>query len=198
MMADITTVRGLFGLQEFKVGAVLDVFSRLPLAAQVFLKEPSAEQMLALLWSAISRHEPPRHFVSDQGAQFTATAFREALARHGIRQRFGAIGRTGSIAIIERFWRTLKDATRVRLLKPLRQEDLEHRLQSALLHYSAFRPHTALGGATPIEAFCGLPPAHLTAVRPPRGRPGEGKAECPFVIEFLDDERRFPIVTRAA
>lgn len=61
--------------------------------------------------------DPERHFVSDQGAQFTATAFRETLAALGIKQRFGAIGKTGSIAIVERFWTSLKDTLCLRLCR---------------------------------------------------------------------------------
>jgi transposase InsO family protein len=79
----------------------IDVFSRMPLAAKVFLREPGAEAMLALVHQAARSHGAPRHFVSDQGAQFTAEAFRSALKTSGIQQRFGAIGKAGSIAIVD-------------------------------------------------------------------------------------------------
>jgi transposase InsO family protein len=49
-----------------------------------------------------------RYVVTDHGPQFTAAAFAEALCRRGIRPRRGAIGRTGSVAIIERLWRSMK------------------------------------------------------------------------------------------
>ena len=108
-MADITTIPSLFRLFSFKLVVVLDVFSRMPLVAKVFWKEPSARQMGRLIQRAALRFGPPRHFVSDKGTQFTAKRFRKTLRRFGTRQRFGAIGRHGSIATIERFWRTLKD-----------------------------------------------------------------------------------------
>src|SRR5450830_1272244 len=41
-MVDLTDVRGLFGIVTFKVGVVLDAFSRMPLSARVFGKEPSS------------------------------------------------------------------------------------------------------------------------------------------------------------
>jgi transposase InsO family protein len=105
-MIDITEIPGLFNLFNlftFKLAVVLDVFSRMPLAAQFFTKEPTAQQMADLIKHAAAKHSPPKHFISDQGSQFTSQIFRNALANLGINQRFGAIGHTGSIAIIERF-----------------------------------------------------------------------------------------------
>jgi transposase InsO family protein len=58
---------------------VLDLKSRFPLAFGVFRKEPTAEEMLGVLDRAFRRHGRPRHFVSDQGSQFTATIFKETL-----------------------------------------------------------------------------------------------------------------------
>jgi Integrase core domain. len=40
--------------------------------------------------------------VTDKGACFTAEAFQAAVTRHGLKPRFGAVGRHGSIALIER------------------------------------------------------------------------------------------------
>jgi putative transposase len=109
-MMDLTEIPGLFRIFSFKLAVVIDVFSRMPLATRVFLAEPGAEAVAGLITLAASSHGAPRHFVSDQGAQFTAEAFRAGLKTLGIRQRFGAIGKTGSIAIVERLWRTLKEA----------------------------------------------------------------------------------------
>lgn len=82
---------------------------------------------------------------------------------------------------------------------PLHREDLEHRLALALVHYLCFRPHEGLLGATPAEAFFGTTPSHQAAVEPPRGRPGEGPGQSPFVIDCLDPAtRRFPVLKRAA
>jgi transposase InsO family protein len=44
-------------------------------------------------------HGRPRHFVSDQGSQFTAHIFRETLAALSIRQRFGAIGGPSTLTL---------------------------------------------------------------------------------------------------
>ena len=40
-----------------------------------------------------------------------------------MKQRFGAVGKKGSIALIERLWRTLKDTLGLRLLRPLARSE---------------------------------------------------------------------------
>jgi hypothetical protein len=67
-----------------------------------------------------------------------------------------------------------------------------------LLHYAQFRPHQGLGGATPAEMYFGRTPSHLSAIPPPRGRPGEGPTDLPFRIEYLDAERLLPVLVRKA
>jgi transposase InsO family protein len=197
-MMDFTPVKGLFGLQQFAIATVLDVYSRLPLAVRVFDSEPSAAQAVGLAEAALRAHGRPRHFISDQGAQFTAEVFRENLAAHGIRQRFGAVGKHGSIGIIDRFFRTLKESLGLATWRHLHREDLERRLETALTHYAVFRPHQALSGATPAEVFFGDEPACRSAVRPPRATDANGPAAVPFRMSYLDAEQRFPIVEKIA
>jgi hypothetical protein len=109
--------------------------------------------------------------VTDQGAQFTAVIFRVLLTSLGIRQRFGAVGKKGSIALIERCWRTLKHTLRLRFRRPLTKADLQRRAGYALVHYAFCRPHSALGGATPaglLRPAAGRPRRCLAAARPRR------------------------------
>ena len=112
---------------------ILDVFSRFPLAARLFAKEPSADEIAELVDVAASRHGKPKRVLSDQGPQFTAESFERTLRRLGARERWGAIGSSGSIAIIERFWKTLKSAASPRSLLP---REVERRLELTLLHYA--------------------------------------------------------------
>lgn len=195
---DLTQIPGLFGTAWFHVAAIFDGFSRLPLALQVFEGEPASEEIATLFEKTRVAHGKPRHLVTDKGAQFTAEAFRSSLSAWRVRQRFGAIGKHGSIALIERFFRSLKEALGLAFARPLLREDLERRVEYALLHYAFHRPHQGLSGATPAEVYFGVKPAHLSAVRPPRGRRGESFAEPPFIIEYLDPEQRFPILKHKA
>src|SRR5450830_1286303 len=197
-MVDLTDVRGLFSLVTFKVGVVFDAFSRMPLSARVFIKEPSSAEIARFVSGTAKRHGRPSHFVSDQGRCFTGQVFRRKLRRLGVKQRFGAIGKKGSIALIERLWRTLKDTPGLRLRRPLAAEDLMEKIELGLVHYAHFRPHQALGGATPAEIYFGWAPSHLSAIPPPRGRPGEVPMVLPFRIEYLDAERLLPVLARKA
>jgi putative transposase len=197
-MADLTEVPSLFRIFSFKLAVVFDAFSRFPLAFRVFTTEPSAEHIAELFTRATSTHGTPRHFVSDQGPQFTASLFRERLAALAVRHRFGAIGKTGSIALIERLWRTLKERLRLVSLKPAHLVDLERRARNGLLYYAHLRPHQGLGGATPAELYLGLTSLHRFAIHPPRGRPGDAAAKTPFEIAYLDRERRLPFLRRKA
>ena len=86
----------------------------------------------------------------------------------------------------------------LRLLRPLVTEDLAATVEMGLLHYAHFRPHQGLGGATPAEVYFRRTPAHLAAIPPPRGRPGEGLLDLPFHVEYLDAERLLPVLVRKA
>lgn len=198
-MLDITEIPGLLRLFSFKVAVAFDVFSRSPLAARVFRSEPSAADIGCLFSTAARRFGAPRHTVSDRGSQFTAETFQNCLTRHGVRHRYGAIGRTGSIAVIERFFRTLKGLGGFRTRPPLLRVDLERRLASVLSYYTWLRPHRGLRGATPAEAVRGIRPAHLTAIPPPRGRPGEAvDVSPPFELRYLGANRSLPYLVRKA
>lgn len=102
--------------------------SRFPLAAKLFFKKPTAPEMSAIIKTAAKKHGRPKHYISDQGSQFTSDLFRATLKRLGIKQRFGAIGKYGSISIIERFWRTLKDMLRLRARRAWTPADLMRQL----------------------------------------------------------------------
>jgi hypothetical protein len=58
--------------------------------------------------------------------------------------------------------------------------------------------HQSLGEATPAEIYFGRTPSHLSAIPPPRGRPGRGPVDLPFRVEYLDAERLLPVLVRKA
>jgi putative transposase len=197
-MVDLTDVKGLFGIVTFKVAVVFDAFSRMPLSVRVFSKEASSREIARFVSKAARRHGRPAHFVSDRARCFKGGIFRSKLRRLGVKQRFGAVGKKGSIALIERLWRTLKDTLGLRLLRPLAAEALLEKIEMGLVHYAHFRPHQAPGGATPAEVYFGRTQSHLSAILPPRGRPGEGPMDSPFRVEYLDAERLLPVLVRKA
>jgi transposase InsO family protein len=198
-MLDLTEIPGFLRLFSFKLAVILDVFSRAPLAARVFYQEPTGLDMAKLLARTARRFGPPRHSVSDQGTQFKSDTFHKALARLGIKHRYGAIGKTGSIAIIERFFRTLKTIAAVRSpAAPLLRRDLESRLALAFLYYLWLRPHQGLGGAIPAQVRAGSR-NDRPAFPPPRGAPGQAvNVTLDVEIRHLDREEHLPYLVRKA
>jgi transposase InsO family protein len=85
----------------------------------VFEQQPSSVEARAFLGRAIrSAGAAPRHLITDHGSQFIDEAFGRWCARRRIRQRFGAVGKYGSIAVVERFLRSMKNECTRRLLVP--------------------------------------------------------------------------------
>ncbi len=202
LMVDVTLVKALMGFLHFRLAVVIDVFSRFPLAWRLFDTEPSAEEMASVVDEAVARarrYHPElslAHFITDKGASFTAEEFQATLARHGMKARFGAVGRHGSIAFIERLWRGLRDLLHLRLDRRLLREDLEPRIGLGLFYYSVLKPHQGLGGATPAEIYFQKEPARLSAVPPPREI--DPIPPPTFVIRHLDAARRLPVLFRKA
>jgi transposase InsO family protein len=198
-MMDVSEVRQILG-GTLCMATVFDAFSRCPLVLKVFGRKPGGKDMAELLRRAAKAFANPKYVITDLGGEFKAKVFAKAVRRVGATQRFAAADSIKATARLERFWRTLKETARLRgILLPLTAEDLEQRLQAALVFYLCFRPHEGLGGATPAEAFLGLEPAHKSAVKPPRGLPGQAPTEHPFAIDHLDPaSRSFPILKRAA
>jgi transposase InsO family protein len=176
---------------------VFDLFARMPLAWQTFWIEPSGSMLARLLERASSSFGSASVLITDRGSQFTSETFRAAAERLGIDHRFGAVGESGSIAVLERFWKTLKTELRLKSLPPLTKRELDERLALGLFHYAFLRPHQSLDGATPAEAFLRVrdPPKQGPSATP-RARRGEGPTQCPFAIRFLDGEQDLPYLVR--
>ncbi len=186
--------------------AVLDHFTRAPVAWRVFPKEPTAAGVCGVLDDAVERAgRAPRHIVSDKGHQFQSE-YRQWCNRNAVKPRFGALGQHGSIAVLERFWRSLKTECVRRLLVPLARSAMEEALAAYMRWYIEHRPHEALRGATPGEVLrgespaAGLPPFEPRARHPlARGdpaavfrRPVNGRLE--LVVAPHDGRAFLPVV----
>ena len=154
------------------VAVVADHFSRRVMGVTVFVKEPTSTVVRAFLDRAI--HDAgcaPSHFITDKGTQFTAKGFLRWCRRRGIRHRHGAVGKYGSIAIIERLMRTLKsECTRRLVVVPFRRGEFVRELTLWKGCYNAERPHEALAARTPDEVYFGRRPACRTPRFEPRAR----------------------------
>ena len=133
------------------VAVVVDQFTRRVVDLAVFRTQPDSLDIRLSLLKAFKRVGAiPRHLISDQGSQFRCPGFRRWCKQYGIRNRFGAVGRYGSIAIVERFIRTLKDEWTHRTMALAKTSMADHLWRYAIW-YNRHRPHQGLKGKTPQE-----------------------------------------------
>src|SRR5262249_3801129 len=111
---------------------------------------------------------PPNHLITDQGTQFSGAAFHQWCRCRGVRHRFGAVGQYGSLAVIERFIRALKDECTREILVPLRLDAVRREIEWYAAWYNHHRPSQALGGRTPAEVYQGRRPANARSRFEPR------------------------------
>ena len=178
---DFTCVGGLF--RSVVVGAVVDGFSRKVVALRVAPHEPTAMFAVRLVPEAARAFGAPAHLVTDHGRQFTALAFRQAVRSLGIQPRYGAVHRHGSIAVIERWWKSMKVeyARGLHLFRPVRA--IETKLRAYVRWFNEERPHQRLGQRTHDEVHFGK----VTTAR-------EVPIRAALVAELMDDDSELPLL----
>ena len=99
------------------------------------------------------------------------------------RQRFGAVGQKGSIAIIERFFLTLKNEFTRRIFVSLSSASFRRELRYFVEWFNTRRPHAGLDGRTPEEIY--------------EGKGAKTTNQCGGVVrlEFYKHRRHLPVVT---
>jgi len=183
-MMDVTEFKTLFGARTLYFAAVLDAFSRVPLAGMTSEVKPSGAAMARLCRSAATFGRP-KYLITDLGGEFIADVFKRAVKDLGTKHRFASADSIRATARLERFWKTLKEIARVRLVPPLNLADLEGRLGRALAYDAIYRPHTGLENRTPLQVFLGATTAApLRAL--PRGRKGEASRPMPIRISIAE------------
>jgi transposase InsO family protein len=86
-----------------------------------------------------------------------------------ISPRFGAVGRHGSIAVVERYHKTFKELLR-QITVPEEQAEFEQEANLIVDWYNEHRPHETLGGKTPNEIYCASSAANEVPRLEPRPR----------------------------
>lgn len=197
---DLTEIPTFLGSFPHQLALLLDGASRFPLAAQLFLRKPNADDMLAFVERSFACLGTPRHLVLDKDGCFTATRFQERIEAWGLTLRFCSADNHRANSRLERFWSTLKNHV-IRLNAPLAllaPEELQADIERALHYYAYCRPHAGLQGATPAEVYHGWEPQHRSTAQPPRGRRGEPPAPMPVTLHYLDGDRRLPFLCKVA
>jgi len=94
----------------------------------------------------------PDIFNSDQGVQFTATAFTARLERAAVRISRAGQGRAFDNIFVERLWRTLKYED-IYLHRYATVHALADGLERYFVFYNQERPHQSLDNRTPAEVY---------------------------------------------
>jgi putative transposase len=104
------------------------------------------------LKEALARHGRPDIFNTDQGSQFTSFAFTAVLQDANVKISMDGRGRFMDNIFIERQWRSSKYGC-VYLHAFETGSELQRGLEEWIGYYNARRPHAALSGRTPDEAY---------------------------------------------
>ena len=147
------------------LAVVLDWFSRRVLSWRLSITMEAAF-CVETLEDALARHGKPDIFNTDQGSQFTGTAFTGVLAGNGIAISMDGKGAWRDNVFVERLWRSVKYEEVY-----LRAYDSVSEARASIGRYLDFyngrRPHSSLDGTTPDQP---TPPRCLSAWQPNPGR----------------------------
>jgi putative transposase len=192
------------------LAVVIDHYSRRAMGFSVFPKRPTSLAVRRFLGRIIAQaNARPKYLICDKDSIFWCEKFKRWCRRKRIRPRFGAVGQHGSIALIERFMRTMKDEGMRRVLVPQRRPQIRELIDQFFAWYNEHRPHAALDGRTPNELYYRLRPANRQPRLEPRtrwprcspcavphtliaGQPGDRFA---FELSFYGGQRHLPVVS---
>jgi len=176
----------------------------------VFKSEPSSEEVTTAMTKIMFKERVrPKHLIVDHGPQLKGEHFEdEWCPAMNILPRFGAINKHGSIAVVERFHKSLKEILRM-IIVPEDQVEFDREVALVIAWYNEHRPHMTLDGKTPNEAYFSRPPANEQPrfeprSRWPRGSPCaapqveiEGEPGDPAVIEidYFAGRRHLPVIS---
>jgi len=143
------------------LAVVLDWFSRrvLSWAASITME---ASFCVETLEDALARHGKPEIFNTDQGSQFTGSAFTGVLAGNGIAISMDGKGAWRDNVFVERLWRSVKyEEVYLRAYESV--SEARTSIGRYLDFYNGRRPHSSLDGTTPDQAYFTLLPLRLAA-----------------------------------
>ena len=131
--------------------AVLDWATRRVLAWRVS-NSLTTDFCLEVVEDAIAKHGVPEIFNTDQGSQFSSSAFVGLLQQHGIRQSMDGKGCWRDNVIVERFWKSIK-YEEVYLHAYDSVSAAKAGIERYVRFYNSRRPHKALDRRTPDTVY---------------------------------------------
>ncbi len=142
---DITYLKTSNGHMYFV--AVIDWYSRKILSYRIS-NTLETSFCIDALNEAICNYGIPEIFNSDQGSQFTSTAFTDVLKKYNINISMDSVGRWADNIIIERFFRTLKYED-IYLRKYPTVKEMKLGVAKYIVFYNDRRKHSSLKYTTP-------------------------------------------------
>jgi putative transposase len=143
------------------LAVVLDWFSRRVLSWRLSITMEAAF-CVETLEEALASHRKPEIVNTDQGSQFTGTAFTGVLASHGIAISMDGKGAWRDNVFTERLWRSIK-YEEVYLRAYGSVGEARASIGRYLDFYNRCRPHASLDGMTPDRAYFGPLPLRSAA-----------------------------------
>lgn len=131
--------------------AIMDWYSRTVLSWRLS-NSMEADFCVEALQEALCQYGTPDIVNTDQGSQFTSTAFTSVLQDAGVHISMDGRGRYLDNIFIERLWRTVKYEC-LYLHAPPTGRELKTLLQRWFTYYNQRRPHQALDYQTPHEFY---------------------------------------------
>lgn len=133
--------------------AIIDWYSR-KIVGHYLSDVLDTDSVIYAVRNTIEKHGIPAILNSDQGSQFTSTAYKEVLKKYGIRQSMDGKRRWADNIMIERWFRSLK----VEQIYPNEYKtprELRKLVASYIDEYNSLRPHEALNYETPDSYYYG-------------------------------------------
>jgi putative transposase len=137
--------------------AVVDWASRKILAAKIAITL-EAVHAVEVLQDAFNRYGKPEIINTDQGSQFTAYEFVQAVKSRGCQLSMDGRGAWRDNIFVERLWKTIK-YERVYLYAYDSVSEARSSIMQYLAWYNQSRPHSKLDKMTPDEAYGMMLPA---------------------------------------
>jgi transposase InsO family protein len=189
--ADITHWR-LGGGQDVEILNMIDDHSRLFVASRAFPTAKAAD-VVEVFRSAIDLHGAPASLLCDNGAVFTATPRGGKVLLQLEMERLGVAAKNSrpyhpqTCGKVERLHQTLKRYL-ARQAAARTLSELQAQLDAFAHYYNAIRPHRALGGRTPLQAYSARVKARAASQEAPEGHfrvrhdkvDGQGKVSLRF------------------
>jgi transposase InsO family protein len=138
---------------RFSAAVILDGFSRRLLCLRVCSHTPRAREIAALVGRVAKEFGKPRFAITDHGTQFRRN-FRRAMMKTGIIPVQARVRAPYLNGKLERAFRTLRVWWRL-VLMGLTIQGIQRRLDDFGAWFNEYRPHSALQGRTPREAWEG-------------------------------------------